>query len=77
MDDKELYSGLVRLHILRSAVKEAIFGLGIIEKLAKHGYKLSSGTLYPILQDMEKKDTHPRLKTLVYLTHVNFIELPG
>jgi DNA-binding PadR family transcriptional regulator len=55
MDDKDLYSGLIRLHILHHAVKEPIFGLGIIEELARHGYKLSAGTLYPLLHGMEKK----------------------
>ncbi|MBW4643905.1 MAG: PadR family transcriptional regulator [Goleter apudmare HA4340-LM2] len=55
MDDKELYSGLIRLHILHHATKEPIFGLGIMEELARHGYKLSAGTLYPMLHHMEGK----------------------
>ncbi|KYC36636.1 PadR family transcriptional regulator [Scytonema hofmannii PCC 7110] len=55
MDDKDFYSGLIRLHILHHAVHETIFGLGIIEELARHGYKLSAGTLYPMLHDMERK----------------------
>lgn len=55
MRDREFYSGLIRLHILHHAAKEAIFGLGIIEELGRHGYKLSAGTLYPILHDLEHK----------------------
>lgn len=55
MDNKDLYSGLIRLHILHHAAREHIFGLGIIEELARHGYKLSAGTLYPMLHDMERK----------------------
>nr|WP_313931693.1 PadR family transcriptional regulator [Nostoc punctiforme] len=55
MDGREFYSSLIRLHILHHAVKEPIFGLAIIEELACHGYKLSSGTLYPMLHDMERK----------------------
>jgi DNA-binding PadR family transcriptional regulator len=54
-DDQELYSGLIRLHILHHAVEEPIFGLGIIEELGRHGYKLSAGTLYPILHGLERK----------------------
>jgi DNA-binding PadR family transcriptional regulator len=54
MKDKALYSGLIRLHILHHAVREPIFGLGIIEELARHGYKLSAGTLYPILHGLER-----------------------
>lgn len=55
MEDKDLYSGLIRLHILHHAGEGPIFGLGIIEELARHGYKLSPGTLYPILHGMEKR----------------------
>jgi len=55
MADQELYAGLIRLHILYHAAREPIFGLGIIEELARHGYKLSPGTLYPILHGLEHK----------------------
>lgn len=55
MADKDLYSGLIKLHILHHAGEAPIFGLGIIEELRRHGYKLSPGTLYPILHSMEKK----------------------
>ena len=55
MSDKELYSGLIRLHILYHASKGPIFGLSIIEELERHGYKLSPGTLYPILHGLERK----------------------
>lgn len=55
MDDKDLYSGLIRLHILHHACKEPIFGLGMIEELARHGYRLSAGTAYPLLHGLERK----------------------
>ena len=55
MDDKDLYSGLIRLHILHHAVLKPIFGLAIIEELGRHGYKLSAGTIYPILHGLEAK----------------------
>jgi DNA-binding PadR family transcriptional regulator len=55
MDDKDLYSGLIRLHVLHHACQEPIFGVGIIEELARHGYRLSPGTLYPLLHGLEKK----------------------
>ncbi|MEW6125912.1 MAG: PadR family transcriptional regulator [Acidobacteriota bacterium] len=55
MKDKELYSGFIRLHILHHACEEAIYGVGIIRELGRHGYTLSPGTLYPILHAMEKK----------------------
>jgi len=53
--DKDLYGGMIRLHILHHAAKEPVFGLGIIEELRHHGYQLSPGTLYPMLHGMEKK----------------------
>ncbi len=53
-DDPQLYSGLIRMHILYHA-EEPIFGAGIIEQLARHGYRLSPGALYPMLHSMEQK----------------------
>lgn len=55
MADKDLYSGLIRLHILHHACQEPIFGAGIIEELARHGYRLSPGTLYPLLHGLERR----------------------
>jgi PadR family transcriptional regulator len=52
---RELFSGLIRLHVLHHACEEPIFGLGMIEELARHGYRLSPGTLYPLLEGLEKK----------------------
>ena len=54
-EHRDLYSGLIRLHLLHHASEEPIFGLQMIEELARHGYKLSPGTLYPLLHGMEKK----------------------
>jgi DNA-binding PadR family transcriptional regulator len=53
--DRDLYSGLMRLHILHHAVEGPIFGLGMAEELARHGYRISPGTLYPLLHGLEKK----------------------
>lgn len=55
MEDRELYAGLIRLHILHHACEEPIHGIGIIKELTRHGYKLSPGTLYPILHGLEAK----------------------
>ena len=52
---RELYSGLIRLHILHHAAMKPIFGLWIIEELGHHGYKLSPGTVYPLLHGLEKR----------------------
>jgi len=55
MDDTSLYSGLIRLHILHHAAENPLYGIWIAEELARHGYKLSAGTLYPILHGLERK----------------------
>lgn len=54
-EDRELYSGLIRLHVLHHAAQEPVFGLGMVEELARHGYRISPGTLYPLLHGLEKK----------------------
>src|SRR5258706_7605856 len=53
--DQDLYGGLIRLHILHHASKGRVFGLWFIEELGRHGYKLSPGTLYPLLHGLERK----------------------
>jgi DNA-binding PadR family transcriptional regulator len=53
--DRDLYSGLSRLHVLHHAAEEPIFGLGMIQELARHGYKISPGSLYPLLHGLEQK----------------------
>lgn len=55
MLDRNLYTGLMRLHILHHAAEGPIFGQAMIDELGRHGYRLSAGTLYPILHGMEQK----------------------
>ena len=40
---------------MHHASQEPIFGLAMIEELGRHGYRLSAGTLYPILHALEDK----------------------
>ncbi|MDP2603436.1 MAG: PadR family transcriptional regulator [Deltaproteobacteria bacterium] len=53
--EQDLYGGLIRLHILHHAANKPVFGLWFIEELARHGYKLSPGTLYPLLHGLERR----------------------
>jgi DNA-binding PadR family transcriptional regulator len=55
MIDKDLFSGMVRLHVLHHANEGSVFGLAIIEELRRHGYEISAGTMYPILHGLERK----------------------
>jgi DNA-binding PadR family transcriptional regulator len=54
MKDRHLFAGLVRLHILHHASHKDVFGVWLMEELGHHGYKLSAGTLYPILHSLER-----------------------
>jgi DNA-binding PadR family transcriptional regulator len=55
MDETFLFGGLIRLHVLRHAVREPIYGLAMIQELVRRGYRLSAGTLYPVLHGMEER----------------------
>ncbi|MEX0703740.1 MAG: PadR family transcriptional regulator [Planctomycetales bacterium] len=51
---RHFFGGFVRLHILYHAGKGPVCGVEMIEELRRHGYKLSPGTLYPILHHLEE-----------------------
>jgi len=55
MADHDLYSGLIRLHVLYHASEGPLFGFGMIQELRHHGYRVGPGTLYPALHRMEQK----------------------
>lgn len=46
---KDFFLGFIKIHILYHASKEAVYGAGLTSELARHGYQISCGTLYPIL----------------------------
>lgn len=51
---RDLLLGFVKTHVLHHASREPIYGVGMISELERHGYKLSPGTLYPLLHNLEK-----------------------
>lgn len=53
MLDREFFLGFIKIHILYHAIKEPIFGVAIATELARHGYNVSPGTLYPVLHRLE------------------------
>lgn len=55
MKFNDLLSGFVRLHVLHHAAEHEIYGQWMIDELARHGYRLSPGTVYPMLHAMEQK----------------------
>jgi DNA-binding PadR family transcriptional regulator len=50
---REFLRGAVRLHILHHAAVGQVHGAWMAEELARHGYRISPGTLYPTLHKME------------------------
>ena len=49
---RDLMLGFVRLHILHHANKGPVYGSGISAELEVHGYRISWGTLYPVLHNL-------------------------
>lgn len=50
---RDFFLGFVKIHVLHHASREPVYGLQLIAELARHGYDLSPGTLYPLLHGME------------------------
>jgi PadR family transcriptional regulator, regulatory protein PadR len=55
MKHQELLKGLIRLHVLHHASQKPFYGQWMIHELARHGYALSPGTLYPMLHGLERR----------------------
>lgn len=52
---RKLFLGFIQIHILYHAKKEPIYGTWMMKELKEHGYKISPGTLYPLLNRMERE----------------------
>src|ERR1035437_2286658 len=51
---REVFTGLIRIHVRVHAEHESLFGLAMMEELKHHGYRIGPGTLYPLLHGMER-----------------------
>ncbi len=51
---RELLLGFIKIHILHHASQQPVYGLWMMEELARHGYSVSPGTLYPTLHSLER-----------------------
>ena len=63
--EREFLLAFWKVHLLHHASKEPLHGQWMLTELRRHGYEISPGTLYPILQRMErlgwlKSKTSPR-----------------
>jgi len=55
VEHQKLLSGFIRLHVLHHAAKEPLYGGWMTEELRRHGYRISPGTLYPMLHALERE----------------------
>jgi len=51
---RDFFLGFIKLHILYHSKEEEIYGQEFQNELARHGYNISFGTLYPIFHKLEK-----------------------
>jgi DNA-binding PadR family transcriptional regulator len=51
---RELFLGFIRMHILHHATEGPVYGTELMAELARHGYRIGPGTLYPILHALEE-----------------------
>jgi DNA-binding PadR family transcriptional regulator len=52
---REFLLAFWKIHILHHAAEQGIYGQWMLEELHHHGYRLSPGTLYPMLARMAKR----------------------
>jgi PadR family transcriptional regulator PadR len=52
---REFFLGFIRVHILYHASQKPVYGAWLMRELARHGYDLSPGTLYPTLHALEEE----------------------
>lgn len=52
---KKIFMGFMSMHVLYHASKAPLFGAWMLEELAHHGYKVSAGTLYPLLHELHNE----------------------
>jgi len=51
---RDFLSGFVKIHILHHAGQRPVYGVWLMEELARHGHAISPGTLYPTLHSLER-----------------------
>jgi PadR family transcriptional regulator PadR len=51
---RDIFLAFIRVHLLHHAEEGPIYGLEMIQELARHGYDVSPGTLYPIFHELKK-----------------------
>jgi DNA-binding PadR family transcriptional regulator len=50
---RDFTRGAVQVHVIHHACEGEVHGAALIEELARHGHRLSPGTVYPMLHRLE------------------------
>jgi len=61
---REVWLGFIRLHVLYHAGQGPVYGMWLIDELARHGYRMSAGTLYPVLHSLASRGLMRRSERL-------------
>ena len=62
---RDFFLGFIKIHVLHHAANAPIYGIAMIAELARHGYNLSPGTLYPLLHSLEEQGYLARTNQIV------------
>ena len=72
---REFLLAFWKIHILHHAEEHGLYGQWMLEELRRHGYRLSPGTIYPLLARMAargwlraEKTTKPRDARVYHIT---------
>lgn len=75
--NREILLGFRKVHILHHAAERPLVGQWMLHELREHGYRVSPGTLYPLLRRMEEtgwlrcrvdKKARPKARREYFLT---------
>jgi len=75
--DREVLIAFWKVHVLHHAEKLPVYGLWLVHELAEHGYRTNPGTLYPVIDRMERNGwlhseraerRHPKSRRLFRIT---------
>lgn len=74
---KSFLAGAIQMHVLHHAAEREINGAWMTEELARHGHKVSPGTLYPALHRMEAAGLLTGRDALVSSRRVRYYTITG
>ena len=52
---RSIFLSFVRVHLLHHAALAPIYGIEMIDELARHGYQIGPGTIYPTLHALRDR----------------------